>query len=83
MVGIRTPKTPYGAFLHGPNPNSQVRKFYKKHCDDLGKFEIDSEEIQAKRAKLDESLNQSVVGNENENSQMQNLGTVSFKYKQS
>ena len=39
---------------------------------------MDSEEIQAKRARLDESLNQSVVGAENENSPVQNPGTVDF-----
>ena len=27
---VSTPETPYGAFLHGPNPNTQTRYEFKK-----------------------------------------------------
>ena len=60
LQGVSTPDTPYGAFLHGPNPNTQTRKYYKKHCENMGKFELPEEEIQAKKAKLDNENNQNL-----------------------
>ena len=60
LQGVSTPDTPYGAFLHGPNPNTQTRKYYKKHCENMGKFELPEEEIQAKKAKFDNENNQNL-----------------------
>ena len=63
LQGVSTPDTPYGAFLHGPNPNTQTRKYYKKHCENMGKYELPEDEIQAKKARLDDqNLDQSGVG---------------------
>ena len=40
----------------GPNPTPNTRKFFKKQCDDLGRYQMPEEEILKKRAKLDESF---------------------------
>ena len=41
----------------GPNPSPNTRKFFKKQCDDLGRFHgVPDEEVLQKRAKLDESF---------------------------
>ncbi len=57
MPGVATPETPYGAFLYGPNPTPRTRKYYKKECEELGKFQLPDEEIQKKREKmLDDSF---------------------------
>lgn len=34
---LKTPDTPYGAFLHGPNPSRSVRKRWKQWCENLPK----------------------------------------------
>ena len=54
--GMATPETPYGAFASGPNPSPRTRKFFKKQCDELGKFQLPEDEIMERRAKLDESV---------------------------
>ena len=38
IKGVATPDTPYGAFIH-PNPSPGTRKYYKKMCDEAGKFQ--------------------------------------------
>ena len=36
LSNIKTPETPYGAFL-GKNPSPKTKKFWKKKCDEMGK----------------------------------------------
>jgi hypothetical protein len=41
---LQTPDTPYGAFLGRGNPSPKTRKFWKRQCDELGRFEMSEEE---------------------------------------
>jgi hypothetical protein len=39
LENVKTPETPYGAFL-GRNPSPQTKKFYKRQCADFERFEM-------------------------------------------
>ena len=60
LRNVSTPDTPYGAFMARPGskPSPRTKKYYKKQCDELGKFQLPDEEIQRKRAKLDQEANE-------------------------
>ncbi len=44
LDGVKTPETPYGAFLGGGDPTPKTRKVWKRHCDDLAQFEMTAEQ---------------------------------------
>ncbi len=44
LHGVQTPNTPYGAFLGDPNPSPKTRKFWKKQCEELGRYEMTADE---------------------------------------
>jgi hypothetical protein len=56
LRGVSTPDTPYGAFLVGPNPSPRTRKFFKKQCQELGKFQLPDEELVAERLKMEKNI---------------------------
>ncbi len=58
---VKTPETPYGAFLK-KDPSPRTRKFFKRQCEELGRFELPPEELARKRAKLDESMERAIRG---------------------
>ena len=68
MRNVKTPETPYGAFL-GKNPSKETRKFWKLQCDELGRFERTSEQ-KAQLAAKNESAAQYAKERQNERDKM-------------
>lgn len=60
LDAVKTPKTPYGAFVSS-NPSTLVKKFWKRQCDELGRFEmseLEKENLREDREKIRERFNE-------------------------
>jgi hypothetical protein len=40
LQGMKTPDTPYGAFMGNPNPSPTTRKIWKRQCDELKRYQV-------------------------------------------